>query len=173
MVENNKQFIRHGARVDDGIVDATRFNDSAVYNRSIENTITATIEFNSDSVIATPHFNGIPLDGSSQTLDSFGFGIEVIPAGAFIKEAFILVEDGIALGATTLDIGLFEADGTAIDADGLVADATAAELVEGILKLDGALIGTKMGDVAGYIKATQSADTAFTGKGKLVVTFYV
>lgn len=61
-----------------------------------------------------------------------------IPAGSVIEQVDVFVESTLS-GGTDFDLGLSEPDGTVIDADGLVAAATATT---GYVSGSGALVGT-------------------------------
>ena len=64
-----------------------------------------------------------------------------IPAGAFITAASIVVTTAAA-GGTNVSLGLKEADGTVIDADGIDATVlTAALAANKAVACDGALVG--------------------------------
>lgn len=80
-----------------------------------------------------------------------------VPAGAAILSTKVVVLKAAATASTTLDVGLVKLDGTAIDADGLLA---AGALAAGVLTGEGALIGKINGADDGYIKLTPSAETA-------------
>lgn len=79
------------------------------------------------------------------TKDGFNLGDFVIPDQAVIDEATIYMTDTAGAGGTSIALGTFQLDGTAIDADGLitatngaVANLTANNKQAG----SGALIGT-------------------------------
>lgn len=95
-----------------------------------------------------------------------------VPAGAAILSAKVVVLKAAATAATTLDVGLVKLDGTAIDADGLLA---AGALGAGVLTGAGALIGKINGADDGYIKLTPSAATvaALGGLKARVIIDYV
>ena len=86
----------------------------------------------------------------------FGRGIAKVPAGSALFDAYVVVKGAAKTGAT-LDVGLAEKDGTAIDADGLVdgADAT----VKGISTGAGALIDTVIAE-DGYVVVAAATGTA-------------
>lgn len=79
-----------------------------------------------------------------------------IPAGSCIVYADLIVNKAAATPGTTLDVGTYKLDGTAIDADGIVA---AEGLSAGYKEGAGALIGTVVAEDS-YIKFTPSAATA-------------
>lgn len=89
----------------------------------------------------------------------------IIPAGAVIDAAYLKVIEAFT-GATDLDFGLVEPDGTAIDPDGLVAAApiAAGNTIIGA----GALIGTVIAEDAMLIA---DAANATAGKAELIVRY--
>lgn len=97
----------------------------------------------------------------------FGRGIAKIPAGAVIKDCYLVVRGAATSG--TLNVGTYEANGDAIDADGLLAsaDITSTGLVN---TTAGALIGTKVA-VDSYIKVTGTVVFADDTDIDLVVEF--
>lgn len=115
------------------------------------------------------NFVVVPVDGDNaapkENADTaFARGVAKVPAGAFVLACSLFTE---AKGTSAaVNVGLYQKDGTAIDADGLIAAATPADGTE--TKGAGALIG-KVVSEDGYIKATGT----LTGlKGKLVVFYF-
>lgn len=98
------------------------------------------------------------------TLDSFGRGVANVPAGATIDSVDVKIEDATSLSG--LNIGLYEKDGTVIDADGLYK--TADGVVAGLHAGTGALIGA-LAEKTGYIKAEITGATAL--KGEVIVRY--
>jgi hypothetical protein len=95
---------------------------------------------------------------------------QTIPANASIVEATLYVDDAW-VGGTNLTIGLYQADGTVIDADGLVAaTATAALTVNKVVTGAGALVGTTIGAAAGQLVAATTG-TYTAGTARVVVKF--
>ena len=95
---------------------------------------------------------------------------QTIPANASIVEATLYVDDAW-VGGTNLTIGLYQADGTVIDADGLVAaTATAALTVNKVVTGGGALVGTTIGAAAGQLVAATTG-TYTAGTARVVVKF--
>jgi len=94
-----------------------------------------------------------------------------IPADAFIKSSHLHVIEGF-VGGTSYNIGLYEADGTVIDADGIDAAVLTAALTEDAwIVNDGALVGASIGAAAG--KLVVAATGTFTaGKAELIVEYY-
>ena len=111
------------------------------------------------------------------TLDGFYTGDVRIPANASIREAFLVFGETGA-GGTSITVGLYQKDGTAIDADGLVTatEGVVANMVKGD-KINGAgaftaaTAGTNgIGANDGYIGIT-TAGTFTGGRGKLVIRY--
>lgn len=100
------------------------------------------------------------------TDDSFGRGVASVPAGASVKSVDVKIED-VAGTVSALDIGLYEKDGTVIDADGLYSatDGVTAGLHSGT----GALVGALM-EKRGFIKAAVTGATKLEG---FIVVRYV
>lgn len=99
-----------------------------------------------------------------------------IPANSTITRAWVVVEEGFtSAGATTLDIGLQEKDGTVIDADGIDAAIalTAIDTVGEVVVHDGALVGgvVTIGDADGYVYVTVGTGPYTAGKGVLTVEY--
>lgn len=96
-----------------------------------------------------------------------------IPAGAAIVDAYLDVEASFTTtgGTGTVNVGLYQEDGTVIDADGLIAAATEASLVAGArITGAGALVGARIGAAAGQVTVTPSA--ALTGgEGRLLIRY--
>ena len=112
-----------------------------------------------------PTDNAAVLD--SGVFKGFDRGIAKIPAGAVIKDCYLVVRGAATSG--TLDVGTYKKDGTAIDADGLLdgADITATGLVN---TTAGALIGTKVAEDS-YIKVDGTVVFADDTDIDLVVEF--
>lgn len=104
---------------------------------------------------------------NSGAFKGFDRGIAKIPAGAVIKDCYLVVRGAATSG--TLDVGTYKKDGTAIDADGLLdgADITATGLVN---TTAGALIGTKVAEDS-YIKVDGTVVFADDTDIDLVVEF--
>lgn len=95
-----------------------------------------------------------------------------IPAGAIIKDAYFVVDTAFTSGGSAvLDIGLKEADGTAIDDDGIDAAVAVAGLTaDAVVIADGALVGTRLSEDA-YVSMTYDTAAFTAGAGKLVVKY--
>jgi hypothetical protein len=110
------------------------------------------------------------------TFDSNNFpaagenGIQLeIPEGSLIKGARLEVLETF-VGGTSLIVGFAEADGTAIDADGVLETTLTAALVAGAdLAGDGALIGARLGETGELVVAPTGTFTA--GKARLVLEY--
>jgi hypothetical protein len=96
----------------------------------------------------------------------------IIPAGAFIKSAYLQVDTAFEGASAVLDIGLYKlSDGTALDDDGIDAALATATLVAHYdVACDGAEVGKEQAEA---VKVAASYDTAaFTaGVATLVITY--
>lgn len=94
----------------------------------------------------------------------------VIPANATIVSSTWITGTAWA-GGTSLNVGLYQGDGTVIDADGLdaaIGPTTAGAVING----DGALVGKTIGANAGEL--TVAATGTYTaGTAKLIVEYVV
>lgn len=95
-----------------------------------------------------------------------------IPAGALIKDAYFVATTDFTSGSSaTLDIGLKQASGTNISADGIDADVALAALDEDdVVVCNGALIGTIVSTDA-YPMFTYETGAYTAGAGTLIVKF--
>ena len=98
-----------------------------------------------------------------------------IPAGAFITRAYLVVKTAFTSGGSaTLDIGLVNAAGTAVDHDGIdAAVALAALAANKAVVADGASVGgtvTYSSDT--YVQATYNT-AAFTAGAAYVDVVYI
>lgn len=99
-----------------------------------------------------------------------------IPSGSYITKAYLLVDDAFTSGGSaTLDVGLQEADGTVIDADGLdAAVAVAALAADRAVAMDGALVeGTTRLTADAYISLKRNVAAFTAGAATLVVEYIV
>jgi hypothetical protein len=98
-----------------------------------------------------------------------------IPANALIVSAHFVVDTAFTSGgAATLDIGLFNAAGTAIDADGIDADiALAAMAADYAVVCNGVLAdGTQnVGAANAYVGFSYETAAFTAGSGKLVIEY--
>lgn len=90
-----------------------------------------------------------------------------------ITRAYLRVTDAFTSGGTTtLDIGLVNAAGTAIDQDGLDAAIAKAALTAGaVIELDGALIGDSIGSADGYISTATGSGPWTAGQAVLTIEY--
>lgn len=86
-----------------------------------------------------------------------------IPAGAYIVSAHYVAEEDFD---NAVEFGTAEADGTAIDQDGLIATGT------GSATGAGALIET-VTDQVNYLVVTATTDAPTVGKGELIVEYII
>ncbi len=106
-------------------------------------------------------------DGPTDTMDRFGGTQAFVPAGAYIVSAYVL-------GRETFDedvvVGLYEQDGSVIDADGVLAAASPA--ADTGYDGDGALIGTVITEDAYVVVDEAVAGVSPTeGKARLVLSY--
>lgn len=94
-----------------------------------------------------------------------------IPADSLITNATIHVTTASA-GGTSYNFGLYESDGTVIDADGIDAAVSNATLAEDAwVVCDGALVGATVGAAAGQLRV--AATGTFTAGSFRVQIDYV
>lgn len=111
------------------------------------------------------------LDGDG-TDDGWSGNDMFIPSGSFIKSAYIVVEDAFA-GGTSYNVGLYEVDGTVIDADGIDAGVAVADLAaDSAVVCDGALVGgtATTGSADAYLRVVPTG-TFTAGKARLFVEY--
>lgn len=99
-----------------------------------------------------------------------------IPAGSYIKNAYLIVETAFTSGgAATLNIGTYQSDGTAIDADGIDAAIALAALNAGdkVVVCDGVQVGgtTTVGSNKAYVEFDYDTAAYTAGKAKLYVEY--
>jgi hypothetical protein len=101
----------------------------------------------------------------------------VIPAGATIVSAKLVVDTAFTSTSTTTDltVGLQTSAGVEIDNDGLVTAAEGTQTaiaVEGaVVTGAGALIGKTIGATAGELVVAGTVDDLLTGAGRVVVEY--
>ena len=111
------------------------------------------------------------------TNDGFYNGDVSIPANSSITQAYLVMGEAAA-GGTSIKVGLFQANGTAIDDDGILtatAGVTANMALGDRINADGAFAagtaGTNgIGSARGFIGIT-TAGTFTAGKGRLVIRY--
>lgn len=113
-------------------------------------------------LIADWEYNNLPrftTDANNNgTLDQFNDEDVYIPSGSFIVNAFTMVQTAFA-GGTSYDVGLYQTNGTVIDADGIDNDLLVAQLAanEAVIH-DGTL-------VAGTILVPENAHLVVAATG--------
>lgn len=106
--------------------------------------------------------------------DGFNTGDPYLPAGAVIESAKVYMSEAAA-GGTSIAVGTYQLDGTAIDADGFITTTNGAAAnmaaIGAVVTGSGADIGTTHSTTLdGYI-AVVGAGTWTAGKGRLVITY--
>jgi len=100
-------------------------------------------------------------------------GTLLIPANSFITNAYLEVGTAFTSGGlATLELGLQQADGTAIDADGLDTIAVAALTVGSWHVLDGALVQATVGTDDAQISIDDAVAVFTAGTGRLVIEYF-
>ena len=94
-----------------------------------------------------------------------------LPAGAVILSATLDIKTAFDGTTITANIGLENSAGTAIDADGIDAAVSLASV--GSIACDGALVGTTIGEAAGYLAIVGSAADNTVGELDLIVEYVV
>ncbi len=97
-----------------------------------------------------------------------------IPANAVIVSAHIVVDAAFtSAGAATLTVGLVNAAGTAIDADGIDAVVALAVLAaDDVVVCDGALVGiANVGAANAYVGAFYATAVHTAGSAKVVIEY--
>lgn len=104
-----------------------------------------------------------------------------IPSGSYIKSAHLLISTAFVGATGTLDIGLYEKDGTAIDADGIDVNVavTAIDAVNDVVVCDGASVGGVVCNVSGatdadtgmYIGVISETADFTAGAARLIVEY--
>ena len=96
--------------------------------------------------------------------------IATIPANSLIISSYLYVRTAAA-GGTSYNIGLYETDGTVIDADGIDAGVlTAALTANAWIVNDGALVGATIGTAAGQVRVAATG-TFTAGEYTLVIRY--
>lgn len=132
----------------------------------------------SGSTSATPKVVAFDLDAPTAVgnTDLNSGNDAVIPSGAYITKASLLVKTAFASGgAATLTLGLVEADGTAVDVDCIdVAVALAALAADKAVACDGALVGGTALVTADAVLRVTCGTAAYTaGNAKLLVEYVI
>lgn len=105
-------------------------------------------------------------DSGSDSMDRFSELMAYIPAGASIVSAYIAPMSDFD---EAVDVGLYEKDGSAIDADGLVAAATPTQS-GGLVTGAGDEVGSYMSNDA-YIVVAPNAGDPTSGAARLIVNY--
>lgn len=123
-----------------------------------------------------PDFDEDASGGS--TPDSFSNLQANIPAGSWLKEAYVIVKTAFAdAGVPALTIGTYQQDGTVIDADGIFASLDpSAVWTAGVVDI---AAGAQVGAAAvvsttldAYVKSTLTGGSGLTaGEARLVVRY--
>ena len=111
------------------------------------------------------------------TKDGFYNGDVSLPANSSITDVYLVMGE-TAAGGTSIEVGLFQANGTAIDADGLLtatagvtANMAAGDRVNGDGAFTSATAGTNgIGSTRGFVGIT-TVGTFTAGKGRLVIAY--
>lgn len=120
-------------------------------------TVQLVIPFNYDALPTTSATNGT---------------IPKIPAKSVITRAVVLPAKTAFAGGTSYNVGLSQPDGTVVDADGIFAAITLAQLNAGGTNLatQGALVNASVG--ANDVQVTAAATGTFTaGSGYIVIEY--
>jgi hypothetical protein len=97
-----------------------------------------------------------------------------VPANAVIVSAHFVVDEAFTTGASgTLNIGLYNAAGTAIDEDGIDATIAASALAaDDVVVCDGILVGVaNVGAADAYVGFDYDTGVFTAGSGKLVIEY--
>lgn len=105
----------------------------------------------------------VALSGLDSVGDTFSQKHYHLPADAYIVSAYYVAEVDFD---AAVEFGTAQADGTAIDQDGLIATGTTT--AEGA----GALIGTVTGELS-YVAVTPTITAPTVGKGELVIQYII
>lgn len=109
------------------------------------------------------------------TYSADGAMVIEIPGDSFIASARLHVNEAFNSGTTSTDnlnFGLYQPDGTVIDADGLDAGVTVDTLAEDAwIDMDGALVGASIGADAGQVTVAVAAGTLTAGSARLIVEY--
>lgn len=122
------------------------------------------------SLVVDLPYNDLPVAADADQRRAY------IPANAFITAAYLLIDDAFESGgATTLDIGLCQVNGTVIDLDGIdVAIAkTAIDGDNDVVVCNGALVNgvLNVGTANAYVYTTVTTGPYTAGHAKLVVHY--
>lgn len=98
-----------------------------------------------------------------------------LPAGAVVLKATTVVDTAATSGGSAvLDLGLYEADGTIIDDDGIdAAVAVAALTADAVIDNDGASVAARVGSNNAYVGATYDTAAFTAGAVQVVIEYLV
>ena len=112
----------------------------------------------------------VSIDTTAGAVDFNNAEDAFIPVGSFLKSATLLPTTTL-VGGTSIDLGFVDADGNALDADGIVDAATLAEINAGHV-CDGADIGTVISSTKdAYVSLSVVTGTFTAGVAKLVLEY--
>lgn len=125
-------------------------------------------------VVDIPDFTALGSSFGASNIDPLD---PVIPAGSVIVNADLVMKTAATSGGSaTLTLGLYNAAGTAIDADGIDAAIalTAIDAVGDVVQCDGALVNGVLttGSAAAYVGAIYGTAVFTAGAAKLVIQYY-
>ncbi len=94
-----------------------------------------------------------------------------IPAGSYIRDAYVIVETAFA-GGTDYDIGLYDKTGSALDAVGIDEAVLLASLAANEVHVcDGANVGGTITEASDAYLVVAETGTFTAGKAKLVIEY--
>lgn len=99
--------------------------------------------------------------------------IGVIPANSLVENVYLYISTDFdsTSGTTTLDVGVTQPDGTAVDPDGLIVDVTADGSNAGWVVGGGALVGASVGAADVQVTAVPSVADLTAGVATLRITY--
>lgn len=110
--------------------------------------------------------------------DGFHPGDASIPAGAYVTRAYLYVDEAAA-GGTSIVVGGYQEDGTAVDADGFFTTILTAALTDGALlggdadQADtGADVGVQVSSTLAVYPAVDVTGTFTAGQGRLIIEYF-
>lgn len=141
--------------------------------RVVETKAPAILAYSSTKELRIPiNYNDLPVVSANDDL------IQKIPANAWIESATLhVITPFTSGGAATLRLGLYQSDGTVIDADGIDVDIALAAInaVGARVKCDGALVNAAVGigSAAGQLVAVEGTglNPYTAGKALLVIRY--
>jgi len=106
------------------------------------------------------------------TYSADGAVVQSIPGDSFIVSARLHVKTAAAGSSGVYHFGLYEADSTVIDIDGLDASVAQATLAEDAwIDCDGALVGATIGAEAGQFVVTLASGTNTGGSYRMIIEY--